>query len=164
MSTSQLTIYCTTIILTGLVTGLFYSYSCSVNPGLSNLNDAEYLKAMQSINRAILNPVFFISFLGTAVMLAVSAFTQYKSGAGISFYCMISAFAIYAVAVFFVTIAGNVPLNEALDKQDLNLASTSTLKSLRASFEAPWNRYHAVRTIASVVSFILSTLSILKLK
>jgi uncharacterized membrane protein len=46
------------VILTGLIAGLFFAYACSVNLGLTRLADAEYLKAMQSINGAILNPWF----------------------------------------------------------------------------------------------------------
>lgn len=53
-----------TILFSGLVAGLFYAYSCSVNPGLKALSDVEYLIAMQSINRAIQNPYFFCSFMG----------------------------------------------------------------------------------------------------
>ncbi len=64
-----------TAVLTALIAGLFYAYSCSVVLGLGKLSDAEYLKAMQNINREILNPVFFMmSFMGTAILLPVSAF------------------------------------------------------------------------------------------
>ncbi len=52
-----------TATLTGLSAGLFYAYACSVNSGLGRLPDREYLAAMQSINREILNPVFFAGFL-----------------------------------------------------------------------------------------------------
>ncbi|MET3535054.1 anthrone oxygenase family protein [Chryseobacterium limigenitum] len=63
-----------TAVLTALIAGLFYAYSCSVVLGLGKLSDTEYLKAMQSINREILNPVFFVSFMGTAVLLPISTF------------------------------------------------------------------------------------------
>lgn len=38
-------------LLCGLLAGLFYGYSCSVNNGLGRLNDPGYLKAMRSINK-----------------------------------------------------------------------------------------------------------------
>lgn len=63
-----------TAILTALIAGLFYAYSCSVVLGLGKLSDTEYLKAMQNINREILNPLFFSSFMGTTVLLPVSVF------------------------------------------------------------------------------------------
>lgn len=68
-----------TAILTALVAGLFYAYSCSVSPGLGRLPDAGYLSAMQSINRAIQNPVFFISFLGCLILLPLSTYLHYSS-------------------------------------------------------------------------------------
>lgn len=49
--------------LTGLSAGLLYAYSCSVNLGLGRLPDGEYLAAMQSINKEILNPLFLQAFL-----------------------------------------------------------------------------------------------------
>ncbi|MBC8154239.1 MAG: DUF1772 domain-containing protein, partial [Bacteroidetes bacterium] len=59
-------------VTTALIAGLLYAYSCSVNPGLNRLSDASYLAAMQSINREIQNPVFFLSFLGALVLLPLS--------------------------------------------------------------------------------------------
>jgi len=64
-----------TIILSGLVAGLLYSYACSVNPGLHKLSDKEYIGAMQSINVAIQNPVFFISFMGSLILFPVQSFS-----------------------------------------------------------------------------------------
>jgi uncharacterized membrane protein len=55
-----------TAVLAALIAGLFHAYSCSVVLGLGKLSDAEYLRAMQNINREILNPVF-LSFMGTAI-------------------------------------------------------------------------------------------------
>jgi uncharacterized membrane protein len=56
-------------ILTALVTGLYFGYSVSVNWGLHRLNNSEYVKAMQSINAAVQNPIFFISFFGPLLLL-----------------------------------------------------------------------------------------------
>ena len=97
MTTITLILTATT---TGLIAGLFYSYSCSVNPGLAKLPDGEYLAAMQSINRAILNPVFFATFIGTLLLLPVSTWLQYNEGASKSFSFLLAATLIYAIGVF----------------------------------------------------------------
>ena len=68
-----------TVLLTALITGFFYAYSCSVNGGLKRLPDQEYLRAMQSINKAVLNPLFFMSFFGTLVMLPLTIWMWYKT-------------------------------------------------------------------------------------
>jgi uncharacterized membrane protein len=52
-----------TATVTALIAGLFYAYTCSVNIGLGKLPDEGYIAAMQSINREILNLLFFVSFM-----------------------------------------------------------------------------------------------------
>lgn len=148
-----------TALASGLIAGLFYSYSCSVNPGLGALSDAGYLAAMQSINRAILNPVFFFSFMGTLLLLPLSTYQHF--GTGSRFYLLLAAAAVYVIGSFGVTMFGNVPLNDALDKMNLAGASAQELAAHRLRFEVPWNRLHAVRTYASVLSFVLVLLACL---
>jgi len=144
-----------TAFSTALITGLFYSYSCSVNPGLAKLADREYLLAMQSINRAILNPVFFASFMGTLLLLPLSAWLMYKQPGANGFVLILLALLVYGAGVWGVTMAGNVPLNEALDKFNIAAADADAIKQQRISFEKPWNRLHTIRTLATVISLIL---------
>jgi len=152
------------VLLSGLIAGLFYSYSCSVNSGLGKLQNLEYLRAMQSINVAILNPVFFLSFLGTLLVLPATAWVSYTQNPSMSFYLLLAASIIYVVGVFAITLAGNVPLNESLATFDLTKASPTELLKMRKSFELTWNRYHSIRAVASVISFALTILSLVKVK
>lgn len=142
-----------TATLTALIGGLFYAYSCSVIPGLGKLSDVEYLKAMQSINREILNPVFFLSFMGTAVMLPVTTFIF--RGENPAFIFLLSATLVYLTGVFGVTMFGNVPLNNQLDQFDIASSTVDTVKKMRAVFENRWNFLNHIRSICSVVSIIL---------
>jgi uncharacterized membrane protein len=141
-----------TAISTALIAGLFYSYACSVSPGLGSLPDKEYLSAMQSINRAILNPVFFLSFMGTLLLLPVCTFL-YRGHP--SFLLLLIATLVYIFGVFGVTIFGNVPLNNMVDAFDISGSSAQSITELRAKFEIPWNRLNTIRTIGSIVSLIL---------
>lgn len=152
---SQL-VFIITTLSTGLIAGLFYAYSCSVNPGLGRLSDPDYLRAMQSINRAILNPVFFMTFMGTLVLLPISTWLSYDS---IRFWYFLAAAIVYAVGVFGVTVAGNVPLNEMLDKINIDAASPDQLSLQRSLFEQKWNMFHAVRTVSNVLSALLTILA-----
>lgn len=144
-----------TAVLTALIAGLFYAYSCSVNIGLAKLTDSQYVAAMQSINREIQNPMFFISFTGTLLMLPISTFFQYKDGTMNSFWLLLAATITYCIGTFGITIVGNVPLNEALDKFSLQSAPMPQITEARTRFEIPWNRYHTIRTIASIMALIL---------
>jgi len=58
---------------TGLLAGLYYGYAVSVMPGLHRASDQTMVEAMQEIDRAIQNPVFFISCLGAPGAVAVGA-------------------------------------------------------------------------------------------
>jgi len=148
--------------LTGLIAGLFYSYSCSVNPGLAKLKDIEYLKAMKSINKAILNPWFFLSFMGSlvAIPLATTLY-YYTTGVDASFYLLLSASLTYIVGVFGVTMRGNVPLNEELDSFNIEQAAIQEISLKRKSFEIPWNKFHFVRSIANVAVFFFLLVAII---
>lgn len=146
---------------TGLIAGLFYGYSCSVNPALGRLPDAEYLGAMQAINRAILNPVFFATFMGTLLLLPLGAWFSYQGQASPQFWCFLAAAILYIVGTFGVTIGGNVPLNDALDKINIAGSSAEELARHRGLFEAKWNMLHSIRTIANIISALLTILGCL---
>jgi uncharacterized membrane protein len=71
---------------TGLMAGLFFAFSVSVMGALARIQPSEGIAAMQSINRVILNPVFFLAFFGTAlvclVIVAASLWNWSAAGAG----------------------------------------------------------------------------------
>ena len=52
----------------GLISGLFFTFSSFVMTALHRLPSATGISAMQSINVAVLNPLFFAAFFGTAVL------------------------------------------------------------------------------------------------
>jgi uncharacterized membrane protein len=149
------------VLLSGLVAGLFYGYDCSVIKGLGKLNDREYLSAFQSINKAILNPYFFVSFMGCLIVLPVTAWMGFNYSTITCFYLLLSSVIVYIVAVFAVTIFGNVPLNEQLAAMDLSSLSEADITKARIHFENKWNSFHHIRTIASVLSFALTLLSVI---
>jgi len=51
----------------GLMAGLFFVFSVSVMKALGQMRPHEGMKAMQLINRTILNSVFLATFFGTAI-------------------------------------------------------------------------------------------------
>ncbi|RYJ45674.1 Cytochrome c class I [Flavobacterium beibuense] len=144
-----------TLLVTALMAGLFYSYSFSVNPGLAPLDDKSYLLAMQSINRAILNPIFFICFFGSVALLPLNAYLGYEGNITLKFSFLALAAAFYIIGLFGITILYNVPLNESLGAFKIEGSSAEQLSDMRKAFEGPWNRWHSIRTGAVIISFIL---------
>ena len=81
---------------------------------LGRLPSAEGIAGMQSINVAIINPVFLEAFLGTAAacLLVMSASLLRWHNAGTVY--LLSGGALCLVGTFLVTLVFNVPNNEAL--------------------------------------------------
>lgn len=149
------------ILTTGLSAGLFYAWAVSVIPGTKNIPDKSYLEAMQAINKAILNPGFFIIFFGALLLMSCSAYLQFKTNTGLPFWMIICGVVAYLAGTIGVTVFGNVPMNETLDLVNLNALSMEELKLTRQSYEGRWNKFHMLRTLFSVASFILLIMSVL---
>ena len=145
----------TAILFTGLMAGIFFTWSNAVKPGIGKLSDLEYLRALQSMNRVILNNTFRIVFIGSILAVAIVPVFYFNLYPKNIFWLFITAFIIYWVGAFGVTIFGNIPLNEILDKTSLETFSLEELKSLRTSIEVKWNNLNLIRTISSVLTFVL---------
>ncbi|MEM7322793.1 MAG: anthrone oxygenase family protein [Actinomycetota bacterium] len=146
----------TSIIVTGLMSGLWYGWTVSVIPGTRRVADTNYVETMQHINRAIINPAFIIPFMGIPVLLGVAALVQFRSGDTRRGLLLVGATGTYLVGVLGVTVGGNVPLNDALDAFDLTGSSDQAIGDRRHSYETPWNRWHYLRTLANVGAFALT--------
>ena len=139
--------------------GLFYAWSCSVMLGFARLSNREFVSAMQATNRAILNPVFFAAFFGAPILLPISTFLHY--GQSMRFWLLLAATVIYLIGNFGVTMFGNVPLNNVLDRFDLETASEEETALQRANFERRWNNLNTIRTVSSTLAVILVVIACL---
>jgi len=148
------------VVLAGLSAGLCFTWSNSITPGIGRLNDFGYLASFQEMNRAILNPTFFIVFFGPLFLGLINLYVLRNSSNSI-IVLLILAIGIYLFGVLIVTIFGNVPLNEILDKTELTTSSIEELKVLREKFEAKWNRLHLIRTVSSSLSFLFLVITLL---
>jgi len=133
----------------GLIAGLFFAFSVSVMQALARLPSAEGIAAMQSINSAIINPLFLLVFLGTTAgcaLVMVTSLARWHSPGSV--YLLVGG-ALYLVGSLLVTIVCNVPKNEAL-------ASVAPADpdgaGLWAGYLASWTTWNHVRTVASLAS------------
>ena len=149
-------------LLSSLIAGLLYGYACSVNPGLHKLADAEYIRAMQSINKAIINPFFFVSFMGTLVVLPIATWYSRYHASTTCFYLLLAATLVYFIGVMGVTAFGNIALNNALARFDTLTADAKAMMQQRQSFELRWNIFHLVRTLFSILCTALTIAAAIK--
>lgn len=156
MDTEQLLLV-SSVIATGLMAGLFYGWSVSVIPGTRRLASTDYVALMQHVNREILTPRFLVPFVGIPLLLAAAAFAQFRAGDQRRGVLLGASAVTYAIGVFGVTAARNVPLNDALDAFDLRAVTVEQIEQRRHSYERPWNRWNTVRTAANIAAFALAT-------
>ena len=149
-------------LLTGLSAGLCFTWSNTITTGIGNLDNYGYLRAFQEMNRTILNPTFFMVFFGPFFLGLINLYV-FRNAPSSLIWLLILTTVIYSFGVALVTIFGNVPLNELLDKTDLITACSEDLKTLRNTFEGRWNRLHLIRTISAVVSFSLLIISLIQI-
>lgn len=141
----------------GLVAGIFYAFSTFVMGALARLVPAQGIAAMNSINVVVINPWFGGVFFGTAAacaVLAVAALLMWhKPG---STYVIIAAL-LYIVGALGITMAFNVPRNNALAAVDPASADGARLW---ADYVVTWTFWNHVRTIAPLLATALLILAI----
>lgn len=144
----------------GLMAGLFYAWSISVTPGLAQVGDQNYLQAFQAMNRAILNPAFFVAFFGQALLLPLLSYLSFKSSAPFTY--VLIATLLYWIGCMGVTIFGNVPLNNMLEALQIETMPLEQMEDFREGFEKKWNRLNWIRTISTLLSLVFLILSCLQ--
>lgn len=134
--------------LTGLFAGVLYAFNVAIVPALRSIKGTSHIAAMQAINTKIKNPVFFLSFFGPTLLLPLAAYLHRGTA---EFPLLVAAAALHIIGGNGVTIAGNIPLNERLDKVDSGHLSEAEADQIRAEFQGVgslWMRFHNVRTLA----------------
>ena len=158
---SETIILALAILLTGLMAGIFFTWSNAVKPGIGKLSDIEYLRALQSMNRVILNNAFKIIFLGAIIVVALVPVFYFNLYPKNIFWLFVFTLVIYWIGVFGVTVSGNIPLNEILDKTNLESITSEEIKTLRMSIEVKWNNFNLIRCISSAITFLILIVSFL---
>ncbi len=141
----------------GLVAGVFYAFSTFVMKALARVPSAQGIAAMQSINITVINPWFMGAFFGTAaasVLVVVFALLRW-SGPGSAY--LLSGSLVYLIGTILVTMAFNVPRNDALAAVDPE--STEGAR-LWAGYVTSWTAWNHVRTAAALAAAVLLALAL----
>jgi uncharacterized membrane protein len=137
----------------GLVAGVFGLYAHTIMPGLRRTDDRTFVGAFQSIDRAIINPWFMASFFGALVLTGLAAALHLGVDERSVLPWTAAAFVLY-LAVVVITLAVNVPLNDAI-KAAGQPDRIGDLGGVRQRFsEARWAGWNLVRTVTSTAAFV----------
>lgn len=141
--------------LTGLLAGVFYTFSVALVPAFRVTSPKAHIATMQAINHKILNPVFMLSFLGPTVLLPLAAIQHWGTA---QFPLLVTAALLHIIGSNGVTVGFNVPLNEKLDKIDTARLSDVEAERARQEFQgegSPWMRYNHLRTLTAIAAAAL---------
>ena len=133
----------------GLISGVFFTFSAFVMKALVRLPTAKGIAAMQSINITVLNRWFLGVFLGTAVvcvlLLVWSLLLWEQKGSVV----LVMGSTFYLIGSLMVTGVFNVPKNEALAKVNASAADSG---QLWLRYVDRWTKWNHVRTVASLLA------------
>ena len=153
---ATLTLAFAAAIGSGVVGGIFYAFSSFVMAALGRLPSAQGAGAMKAVNVTVINPVFMLAFMGTAVLCLVLA------GASLIWWGRTGGMLILAASLFYlvgcigVTMVFNVPLNN-----QLAAVAPAQEAALWSRYLDVWTAWNHVRTLASILSAILFTAALL---
>ena len=143
----------------GLMAGVFFGFSTFVMRALARLPPAHGIAAMQSINVTVINPAFMAVFLGTAVAclaLAISSLLRWHASGAVS---LLLGSLLYLLGCLLVTMAFNVPRNDALAAVDPASAEGA---ELWRSYLTGWTAWNHVRTAACLGAAALLTMALVQ--
>jgi uncharacterized membrane protein len=136
----------------GLVAGIFFAFSNFVMKASARISPAQGISVMESIN-VVLNRWFSAVFFGTAaccLILTITSLIRWqKPGAG---YLLVGSL-LYLIGTILVTIACNVPLNDALAAVDPSSADAGPVWSNYVKNWIGWNHMRAIASFDAAASF-----------
>ena len=141
------------VLAYALVGGVFLAFSDFIMRSLSLTSGHGGAEAMQVINREVFRWVFMALFLGMAAVSVLIAGYAWIALSGPAGTLIGVAALVYLVGCFGVTVAFNVPMNEALAGMDL--AEASTQSYWRGTYLPRWTFWNSVRTGAAALSAAL---------
>ena len=152
-------------LLCSLVTGFILTYAIVVMPGLSKLDDKEFIKAFQVTDGIIQNnqPIFILIWVGSIISVVSTIIISIFTLGLLEAWKIIFVSLVYLIGVQAITIIIHLPLNRRIQKIDINSISSQSLNEERKNFETKWNYFNNIRTVIAflVTLFFLFIFSML---
>lgn len=146
------------ILTCSLVTGFIFTYAVVVMPGLSTLNDKEFIRAFQVTDGIIQNnqPLFMLTWVGSIIAILSSIIIAIVFVGISETWLIVLVGVVYLLGVQGITISIHIPLNNHLQQVNIDELNAQKLSEERIKFEKKWNNFNIIRTIiAFSVSAIL---------
>ena len=142
-------------LLCSLVTGFILTYAIVVMPGLSKLDDKEFIKAFQVTDGIIQNnqPIFILIWVGSIISVVSTIIISIFTLGLLEAWKIIFVSLVYLIGVQAITIIIHLPLNKRIQNIDINSTNLQSLNEERKNFETKWNYFNNIRT---VIAFLVT--------
>ena len=133
-------------LLCSLVTGFILTYAIVVMPGLSKLDDKEFIKAFQVTDGIIQNnqPIFILIWVGSIISVVSTIIISIFTLGILEGWKIIFVSLVYLIGVQAITIIIHLPLNRRIQKIDINSTNLQSLNEERKNFETKWNYFNNI--------------------
>jgi len=148
------------VILDAMAGGIIFIFSNTILPSLATLDPEVAIKAMNTINVIIVNPLFVISFFG-GLISGYPAYVMWKNPDEFSKparYYAIAATLTFFFGEFLVTVTQNVPRNDALLVVDPE--SDDGVNYWEVNFLQGWRAWNTARCVFSMIASVFAGLSL----
>jgi uncharacterized membrane protein len=133
----------------GLMAGVWFAFSGFVMAALNRLPAGSSVAAMQSMNRTAVRPPLMIAMFVTAALCVGLGVWAIRSWGDRRAALTLAGCVLYLVGTVGVTSAGNVPLNDKLDKVDAAGAAAGQGWSDYFGAWMAWNHARGILTAAA---------------
>jgi len=133
-------------------------------PGLSKLNDKDFLRAFQVTDAVIQNkqPLFMSTWIGSIIAMLTTILVSSVSVGLPETWLILLIVVAYLLGVQGITVAIHIPLNNHIQNVKIEELNDETLANERLKFETRWNFFNYIRTsiaiFVSVIMLILLTI------
>jgi uncharacterized membrane protein len=152
LKTAQTVVLLIATITMGLMAGVFGLYAHAIMRGLHTVDDRTFVGSFQAIDRAIVNPLFLLTFLGALAGSATATALLFPADRRSVFPWVVVATGLYLIAVA-ITFIVHLPLND--DIKAAGDPSRIDVAAVRLAFhEGRWVAWNVVRAVTTTAAFV----------
>ena len=133
----------------GLIAGVFFAFSSFIMGALGKLPPGQGIAAMQSINVVVINPLSLGVLFGTAALALFLGFWATRHLGDPGAVRVVAGAGLYVIGTVLVTMAFNVPLNNALATVD---PASGEGAAVWADYLRNWTNWIHVRGLAALAA------------
>ncbi|MHA3976658.1 anthrone oxygenase family protein [Halovulum sp. GXIMD14794] len=149
------------LLLSGAIFGFFYAWVCSTMWGLDAADPKVAIAAMQAMNASVRNTVFAPAFFATGPALAAAALAWWACGQRAVAALFGLAAAVYLLGGMGLTLAINVPMNEALAAVTVPQDPAEAAR-IWDDYSADWQFWNQIRTATSGLALLFAGAAMLR--